>query len=74
MTEKYEKDAMVNLAVTMGESDDKLFFEVFDRLYNDDLRNAARSEVILALGLAAGTLMRMRARIKELAGQLNGRA
>lgn len=74
MTEKYEKDAMVNLAVTMGESDDKLFFEVFDRLYNDDLRNAARSEVILALGLAAGTLMRMRARIKELEGQLNGRA
>lgn len=74
MTEKYEKDAMVNLAVTMGESDDKLFFEVFDRLYNDDLRNASKSEVILALGLAAGTLMRMRSRIKQLENQLNGRS
>lgn len=53
-------------SISMGEKDDTLFEDSFEALYKADLRNASRNDLTLVLGMAVGTVMRLRARIKEL--------
>jgi len=51
-------------ASAMGEADDKLFEKIFTELCQKDLRTATSMELSFALGVAAGTILRLR---KELA-------
>lgn len=67
MDEKYP-DPMVSVSIEMATRDDTLFDDSFDALYRADLRNAKPQEMALVLGMAVGTVMRLRARLKELEG------
>ncbi len=63
---KYRSNPAVATSIEMGVNDDTLFEDAFDQLYKADLRNASRNDLVLVLGMAVGTMMRLRARIKEL--------
>jgi hypothetical protein len=65
-------DPAVAISISMAEKDETLFEDSFDALYKANLQNASRQELCLVLGMAVGTMVRLRARIKELEQQLNG--
>jgi hypothetical protein len=66
MTDPYERDPSTRFSIELGSDDETLFEDSFDALYKADLRKASRNDLILVLGMAVGTVMRLRARIKEL--------
>ena len=68
----YRNNPAVATSISMGEKDETLFEDSFGALYEADLENASRQELVLVLGMAVGTVMRLRARIKELEQELNG--
>jgi len=65
-------DRMTAISISMAENDDTLFEDTFNTLYEANLENASRQELCLVLGMAVGTMVRLRSRIKELEQQLNG--
>jgi hypothetical protein len=65
-------DRTVAITISMAENDETLFEDTFNTLYEANLENASRQELCLVLGMAVGTMVRLRARIKELEQQLNG--
>jgi hypothetical protein len=65
-------DRTTAISISMAKNDDTLFEDTFNTLYEANLENASRQELCLVLGMAVGTMVRLRARIKELEQQLNG--
>lgn len=63
---QYRSNPAVATSIEMGEKDETLFEDSFDALYNAGLDKASRQELVLVLGMAVGTMSRLRARIKEL--------
>ena len=59
-------DPFTFTASAMGEADEFLFEKIFNELAKNDLRKATPQEMAFALGVATGTIMRLRRRIKEL--------
>jgi hypothetical protein len=65
-------DRTTAISISMAKNDDTLFEDTFNTLYAANLENASRQELCLVLGMAVGTMVRLRARIRELEQQLNG--
>lgn len=60
------KDPFTYSASAMGEADDRLFEQMFDALYRNDLRSATTQELAFVLGVAVGTIKRLRKHIEQL--------
>lgn len=60
-----------SLASAIGETDDKMFEAMFTELCQRDLRNATTMELSFALGVAAGTILRLRKQIADLEDSRN---
>jgi hypothetical protein len=54
------------LASAIGESDDRMFEAMYTELCQRDLRNATTMELSFALGVAAGTVLRLRKQLADL--------
>lgn len=65
MTEPKENEFAL-FATTLGENDDTLFEKLFDELFRRDLSKATPQELALALGVAVGTILRLRKYIARL--------
>lgn len=56
-------------ASALGENDDMLFEKIFDELWRRDLTTATPQELALALGVAAGTILKLRRLLAKLEAQ-----
>jgi hypothetical protein len=61
-----QDDALTGLSIAMAENDDTIFEDSFNTLHSAGLDNATRTELVLVLGMAVGTVGRLRARIAQL--------
>jgi hypothetical protein len=59
-------DPFTYTASAMGEADEFLFEKMFNELAKNDLRKATPQEMAFALGVATGTILRLRKQVTEL--------
>lgn len=67
------QDPFAMFAINLGESDELMFEQMFDVLYKRGLDTATPQEMALTLGVAVGTIGRLRRKIRNLEDEHNGR-
>lgn len=59
-------DPFTHTASAIGEADDHMFEKIYTELCQKDLRTATTMELAFALGVAGGTILRLRKQLADL--------